>query len=64
MGILNPKVDVWKAFFTEESWANTTSLKANLEIHTIVDDDMEGVLEALDFVGITHNFDDFVLVRF
>jgi len=64
VGIFGSKVDVTKILFAVQSRANTFCSKIYFQVDTVVNDDVKFVLKLLNFISVTNNINNFLLVRF
>jgi len=62
VGVLSSEVDVSKILLTVQRGADTFGGQTDFKVNSIVDDDVEGVLEFLDFISVAHYVNHFVFV--
>lgn len=63
MGILCSKIDVLEVLLAEERRADTFGLQIDFEVDTVVNNDVEFVLELLYFISVANNVYYFFFVR-
>ena len=63
VGVFGSEVNVFQILLAVQRRANTFSSQANFKVDSVVDDDVESVLEFLDFISIAYYIDNFVFVR-
>jgi hypothetical protein len=56
MGILSSEIDNLKLLLAIKSGSFTSCFKSNFKINTVIDDDMKGVGELLDFIAVADYF--------
>ena len=63
VGVFCTKVDVFEIFLAPEGRSGTFSSESYLKVHSIVDDDMQGICESLNFISSADYFDKFIFFR-
>jgi hypothetical protein len=62
MRVLSSKVNVFEVLLAVQGRALTFGLKVDFEVHTIVNDDVQLVLELLNLISVATNIDNLLLV--